>query len=165
MKRTRKSALALAGAVAGTLTAASVAGAVNLGLLSSESSPSDDPSELFVPSETTDTGLEDPTTSTSVTQPDDVEVVIEDVYDLPPAGSTGASGSAPGGTIATAPSSAPAATTPVVPPTSVRHDDDDDHDDDHDDDRDDDHDDDRDHDDDHDDDHDEDEHEGEDDDD
>ncbi len=75
--RSRKSALALAGAVAGTITAASLAGAVNLGLLSSDSTPAPSTQvQLFEPIDTA------AATTTSTTEAP-VEVVVQDVYDLP----------------------------------------------------------------------------------
>ncbi len=78
MTTTRRSALALAGAVAGTLTAASLAGAVNLGLLSTDSTSANEPIQLLESD-----SLEPTVDSTTTTVVDGVEVVIEDVYDLP----------------------------------------------------------------------------------
>ncbi len=95
--RSRKSALALAGAVAATITAASVAGAVNLGLLSSDPAPaSSDQVQLFEPIDAT---AATPTTEAPV------QVVVQDVYDLPPAD---------GQTPATTPTAAVATNPPVV---------------------------------------------------
>ncbi len=122
MALTRKSALALAGAVAGTLAAAGVAGAVNLGLLAGDDGAPDPNGavlDIVATTGTTAGTIEIPASPSSTV----VEVVVEDVYDLP-AGTT-------------PPAAAP--TTPLGPPVSLGEvdDDDDDHDDEFDDDHDD----------------------------
>ena len=106
--RSRKSALALAGAVAGTITAASLAGAVNLGLLSSDSTPtSGNQVQLFEP---VDAAATQATTSTTEAP---VQVVVQDVYDLP------ADNSQPPGTAATPPPTAAPTLTQAPAPALV----------------------------------------------
>ncbi len=100
--RSRKSALALAGAVAGTITAASLAGAVNLGLLSSDSTPAPGTQiQLFEPIDAAA-----PTTTSTTEAP--VEVVVQDVYDLP-------SGAGQSPAPAAAPTAAPTLTQAPAP--------------------------------------------------
>ena len=104
--KSRKSALALAGAVAATITAASVAGAVNLGLLSSDPAPaSSSQVQLFEPIDAT-------TATTTSTTEAPVQVVVQDVYDLP-----ADNGQAPAPTSTAAPT-APATLTQAPAPSS-----------------------------------------------
>ncbi|HEU5082393.1 MAG TPA: hypothetical protein VFU14_03570 [Acidimicrobiales bacterium] len=91
MALTRRTALALSGAVAGTVAAASLAGALVIGGADGQEPTPPDP--IAVVDATAEAPASVPTTAPGV------EVVYQDVYDLPPAtapaGSAGAVGLSP----------------------------------------------------------------------
>lgn len=93
MAFTRRTALALSGAVAGTVAAASLAGALVIGGADDQDPTPPEPIAVV------DSAREVPGTAPAPATAPDVEVVYQDVYDLPPAtapaGRAGAVGSSP----------------------------------------------------------------------